>query len=518
MSFAFQPAQSDRAASPHNLALPRTVSSFRVFKATAAFALGAIVGWPFALVLAVPFVLEEVLLPSGNLIRGDRYIKHATGRLTSFMKACLVAGSIAIPTVIVDSLFYGKFALVPFNIVAYNILSAKRGAGPELYGVEPAWYYLANLALNVGPIVLFLALGALPALLFVWIVDRSRLASLAADSSANNKEGKSLISSSKLTLLVMRILPFYLWLGLLSTQAHKEERFMFPAYTSLCFNAALTLELGVGVVEKVVLSILRYTSSDKGQPNSLAGPLTSLPNLVALSLLIPSAIFSLLRVMGVVDAYSAPVSTLYYLNNEADTIRSLFTKSNQPIYLEDLFNSNPIPEKAPEKLNVCYGKEWYRFPTSFLIPNGYQGQFIQSEFTGILPKHFPLSTSDNLLEVTRRSESSFNDLNQQEISGRFIDVDTECHLLIDSDQKVESELEPNYLRRSKEWQPLFCAGMMDGEASKSVQTGKLATIARILWIPERKQLTVWKRFCLLSNKSLMKGQAEDEDEEDESLL
>ena len=55
---------------------------------------------------------------------------------------------------------------------------------------------------------------------------------------------------------------------------------------------------------------------------------------------------------------------------------------------------------APQGINVCVGKEWYRFPSSFYFPTlqakaeGEEAprvrlQFVKSSFGGQLPQHFP---------------------------------------------------------------------------------------------------------------------------------
>jgi len=44
-------------------------------------------------------------------------------------------------------------------------------------------------------------------------------------------------------------------------------------------------------------------------------------------------------------------------------------------------------EGMPEDM-VCLGKEWYRFPSSFLLPEGVRAKFIKSEFSGLLPGEF----------------------------------------------------------------------------------------------------------------------------------
>jgi len=40
-------------------------------------------------------------------------------------------------------------------------------------------------------------------------------------------------------------------------------------------------------------------------------------------------------------------------------------------------------------VNICVGKEWYRFPSNFFLPSeNIQLQFIKSKFDGLLPKPF----------------------------------------------------------------------------------------------------------------------------------
>lgn len=102
---------------------------------------------------------------------------------------------------------------------------------------------------------------ALPALVVTYFVDRKRLGFVRP----------TVHESSPFTILAIRLVPFYLWLGILTFQAHKEERFMFPAYPLLCFNAAVTLYLLRGWQEaffikltnspyRVSLDFLEHTS------------------------------------------------------------------------------------------------------------------------------------------------------------------------------------------------------------------------------------------------------------------
>ena len=75
--------------------------------------------------------------------------------------------------------------------------------------------------------------------------------------------------SSPFTLLAMRLFPLYLWLGILTAQPHKEERFMFPAYPLICFNAAVTLYLARGWLE---VAYIKATASPY-QVSAMSGSL-----------------------------------------------------------------------------------------------------------------------------------------------------------------------------------------------------------------------------------------------------
>ena len=142
----------------------------------------------------------------------------------------------------IDSYFYGRLVVIPWNIISYNLFS--KSGGPELYGTEPWYYYLLNGALNAN-ILLPMAIISLPAVLLTQIIEPKRL--------LITKPGHSNAAS----LLAMRLLPFYLWFGVLSLQPHKEERFGFPAFPLICFNAALTLGLARAAMESIYVKVTR---------------------------------------------------------------------------------------------------------------------------------------------------------------------------------------------------------------------------------------------------------------------
>lgn len=144
--------------------------------------------------------------------------------------------------VAIDYLAYGKLVIVPLNIIKYNVF-ADSSRGPDLYGTEPPSYYILNGILNFN--ILFpLALASLPALAITNVFDYRRLGGRPSPGQ-----------SSPYTIMSLRLLPFYLWFGLLTAQAHKEERFMFPAFPLVCFNAATTLYLSRGWFERAFIKI-----------------------------------------------------------------------------------------------------------------------------------------------------------------------------------------------------------------------------------------------------------------------
>lgn len=281
LSFAFYPSRSAKERFPSNVNLPST-PPYRLLGAVGAFALGTLWGWPFALFLSVPFVFEEIFLASGLLVPTSKLTNLWIARTINGVKVASVAALTAVPLVLMDTLAYGRPVLVPVNIVVYNILSARRGAGPDLYGVEPWYFYLLNLTLNFGPILL-LSIFSIPALGLTLIVDRRRLQPLELSSKSIQKgHPDGLQGSSEALLLTLRLLPQYLWMGLLTSQAHKEERFMFPAYPLLCFNAAVSIYLFRSCLERVYTKCTKSTYKVSGvQMFSL--PLLSSAPLLTLS-------------------------------------------------------------------------------------------------------------------------------------------------------------------------------------------------------------------------------------------
>ncbi|KAK7058438.1 mannosyltransferase [Paramarasmius palmivorus] len=471
-----------------------TRNAYRTLIATILFATGAIVGWPFALALAIPFVFEELFVLSGDRVSASARGTWMLNRWKRFFGASALAALIFIPVIGIDSLAYGKLSVVPFNIINYNVLSTS-GRGPELYGTSPPSYYISNLLINFNVILPF-ALLSLPALGVTYLVDKGRLGVVKVSSD----------ESSPFLVLALRLAPFYLWLGILTAQPHKEERFMFPAYTLLAFNGAVTLYLVRGWMETAFIKVTR--SPYRASRTSMFSSFTS-------SVVVVSALLSVSRIMANWYYYHAPMGVALHFETKElpwllNTTGILPPPPQAKTRTKSHYDEEPTIDLTPIKdfnLTLCYGKEWHRFPSHFLVPNGVNVEFIQHDFRGLLPGHFPEWNGDEQsvgLGLWRRPQTRIqpegvNDLNQEDPS-HYVPVSS-CDYLVDLDfpeHPVESELEPRYAIQ-KDWARVTCQPFLDGRFSP--------LLSRILWAPgERwRQLNSWGDYCLLRNKGLVES-------------
>jgi alpha-1,2-mannosyltransferase len=248
---------------------------------------------------------------------------------------------------------------VPLNIVLYNVISGG-SKGPNIYGVEPWHYYLRNLALNFN-IWFFLALCALP-LFLLQNIFRPK-------------------STLPLTRGIAFLTPFYLWLSIFTLQPHKEERFMYPAYPALAFNAAMTFHLLFSYLGTALPSGSKGNSSP---PQWMMYPVIACV-MGALNL-------GAFRAIGLMTAYSAPLEVYAPLQR---------------------------PEISSTGNNVCLGKEWYRFPSSYHLPSHMRAKFIKSEFSGLLPGEFSEAKGAGVFPETWTVPSGMNDENRED-PGKYV--------------------------------------------------------------------------------------------------
>jgi alpha-1,2-mannosyltransferase len=321
----------------------------------------------------------------------------------------------------------------------YNVFGGS-GKGPDLYGVEPWHFYVRNLALNFN-IWFFLALGALPLILIQHIVIHKT------------------VSHQTLLRSIVFVSPFYLWLGIFTLQPHKEERFMYPAYPALALNAAIALH--------IVLANLGSTDPSRFVsriPARLKLAMVSIPLLLSFDV-------GVLRTIGTFTAYSAPLSVYTPLHSAG------------------------VSQRGDR---VCLGKEWYRFPSSYLLPDGVRPAFIKSEFTGLLPGEFSeAAVGFGLFPGTWLVPAGMNDANVEDPS-KYTDIQ-HCTFLVDSRlaSAEPTALEPAYADDTATWETIKCVPFMD-----AARTG---TVGRLLWMPDlpgvpRAWRREWGEYCLLRRK------------------
>ncbi|KAI0756565.1 asparagine-linked glycosylation 9 protein isoform a [Daedaleopsis nitida] len=481
-------------ASAYALEPPKNSDMRRTLFATLAFAAGAIVGWPFALAVAIPFVFEQLFLTGADTVTSESRASWIYGRWNRMITSAGIAALLFVPVVALDTLFYGKLSIVPWNIISYNVFPDPQ-RGPELYGTEPVHFYLSNLLLNFNVLVPF-ALLALPALVITYRVDNKRL----------GERYQFVNRSSPYALLAVRLAPAYLWVAIMTAQKHKEERFMYPIYPLICFNAAVTVYLMRGWLETAFIAVTN--SPYKASRSSLFSQFT-------LSVVATTCVLSVSRIMAQWKYYHSPMSVTFALE-AAEVPRLLNTTGH--IFLPPPFE----PEEGSKRrstsrdeddmpridlsliqdwgLRLCVGKEWHRFPGHFLVPDGVRVDWVKSGFDGMLPGHFAETSRHggllNRLQGTMVVPKGLNDLNR-EAPEFYVDVQS-CDYLLDLDfplHPTAGRHEPRYVADEATWARVECQPFLDAHHS--------SMLTRTLWMPGElwQARNSYGEFCLLRHKA-----------------
>ncbi|TXT09120.1 hypothetical protein VHUM_02594 [Vanrija humicola] len=458
----------------------------RAFRATLFTAIGAIVGWPFAAALGIPFVLEYAFLAAGETVLPKDRLPWGSKRLSTLVGAIVVSAAVAIPVALFDSWAYGRFTFPTLNIVFYNLFSSN---GPDLYGTESASYYFLNLFLNFN-FLAPLALLSLPALVVTYNFDFRRL----GKTQMKPKEGET----SPYTLLAVRLSPFYLWLAILTLQSHKEERFMYPAYPLLVFNAAVTVFLVKGWLETAFVKITK-SPYRAGQTNLFS-------QFSFLAIIIPS-ILSIGRIFALFQFYHAPFDVAAHF--QYTTIPNILSgmgympipppKGVKP--REDHVHEwdfAPLAE-LENPVTVCFGSEWHRFPSSYLFPEGVELRWIKSEFDGMMPRPWDKSEAVGLWPRAETRVAHFGRFNGENKAsaepGTYVPIEQCTHLVtLSLPSQTPTALEPDYSLDEEHWSREYCTTFLDGASSK--------WWSRLIWLPANigDKGRVYGDYCLLRRK------------------
>ncbi|KAI1434483.1 mannosyl transferase [Xylaria sp. CBS 124048] len=404
------------------------------------FAVGGILGWPFASALCAPFMLEEAVFA----LMSDR--ERFWGTMLRVGRGVIAGLLLVLGDAMINAFFYHKLEIVSWNIVKYNIFSST--GGPNLYGTEPWTFYFRNLAINFN-IWFVLALLSLPLFLLQKIV------------TTKNHGFQSGLRT------VVFLTPFYMWLGIFTLQPHKEERFMYPAYPFLALNAAVAFH--------IILSA--FGSSD---PKTIVGKIPARLKLAVVALvLLVSLDLGLTRILGIYTAYSAPLRLYEPLGAGVTGEHGLGGRGD----------------------NVCFGKEWYRFPSSYFLPRDMHAKFIRSEFRGLLPGEFSeAQTGFGFFSGTWLPTSGLNDRNEEDMA-KYVDI-RQCSFLVDTQYPENLDPlpphEPDYVADGDNWDIVKCEPFLDAS--------KTPFLSRVLWVPEsslvpERYRRKWGWHCLLQRRA-----------------
>jgi len=239
---------------------------------------------------------------------------------------------------------------------------------------------------------------------------------------------------------------------------------MFVAYPALCVNAAISYH--------VVLTLWGSLSA-----RLTSGKVQEFLNWVVLAAPLSLAVMaSISRILAVTSGYSAPLHVYSALPSDAQGY-------------------------------LCLAKEWYRFPSSYFLPDGMRVKFVKSAFDGLLPGEFPEIGDPWSWPGTWMIPSGMNDENKGDPSKyvltslppkaimsklMLLQVSLElCDYMVESyfSRPVE-EFEPDYALDQGQWESVYCENFLD-----SAQTGMLGrTLWMPRWVPIKKS---WGKYCLL---------------------
>ncbi|XP_023535248.1 dol-P-Man:Man(6)GlcNAc(2)-PP-Dol alpha-1,2-mannosyltransferase-like [Cucurbita pepo subsp. pepo] len=339
--------------------------------AVAVAAAGVILGWPFSILVFLPVTLYA--------LRSKFKEAFLAGALTSIVLLAL--------SLLVDYYYYKRWTSSVLNLLIYNVLG---GGESHLYGTEGPLFYLRNgfNNFNVCFVLALLFLGILPISRKKYVPD-----------------------------LLVVISPIYIWLGFMTLQPHKEERFLYPIYPLICVAASAVIECFPDFFRD------KYNPHD----NSVLVVIAKVLRPLALGLILCA---SHARTFSLINGYSAPLEVYKVLSHH-----------------EDVGTGSTI----------CVGSEWHRFPSSFFVPDYVQEvRWIDDGFRGLLP--FPFNST---LGGTAAAPPYFNNKNKASDKQYLRDLD-ECTFL------VELQLDRPYASRGSDtskWEAVAAWPYLDREFS-----------------------------------------------------
>uniref|UniRef100_A0A6N2NH03 Mannosyltransferase n=1 Tax=Salix viminalis TaxID=40686 RepID=A0A6N2NH03_SALVM len=386
----------------------------RPASAVAVAAAGVILGWPFSILAFLPITIYSLA----------RRFKQ------TFLAGAVTSLVLLVLSVLVDYYYYKRWTSSVLNLLQYNVLG---GGESHLYGIEGPIFYLRNGFNNFN---FCFILGLLfPAFLPI----------------ARRKYAPDLL---------IVVSPLYIWLGFMSLQPHKEERFVFhtiaskflaalfvPDFSVITHAIFLYKEVGwshdkvevplsniplVCVAASAVIESFPDLFRDKYNPHDNSWPVVIAKFIrpVVLGLILSA---SHARTFSLINGYGAPLETYKILE-----------------HYDDVGTGSTL----------CVGSEWHRFPSSFFVPEYIsEVRWIDDGFRGLLPLPF-----NSTLGGTAAAPPHFNNKNKASDEQFLRDIEA-CTFL------VELQLNRPYPTRGSDlstWEPIAALPYLDREFSPSM--------------------------------------------------
>lgn len=213
--------------------------------------------------------------------------------------------------------------------------------------------------------------------------------------------------------------PLLIWFAIFFYQPHKEERFLYPIY------------------HLISISFAQFMSCETFNYNKLFKLFKLILNI--LTILLTSLLF-LSRVNNLNSNYSAPLKIFKYLSDST-------TLSN-------------LPE------NICLGREWYHYPSSFFLNNNQRLKFTKSNFNGMLPNDFIepiINNFEGLVNSTSKISNDFNNLNI--FNPNSIINPNDCNYFIDIDKITSIDDKSNL----NDYFIIICEDLIDQDSKSGIE-------------------------------------------------
>ena len=385
-------------------------------------------GWPFVGVIYFTFGIHMLFVRYGE--------KGAAGVVSLAAQGAAILALNAAYACSVDSLMYGKLTSPTWNIIVYNA----GGNGDTLYGEAPLKYYLNNLMLTMG--------ASWPtAMTAPWIYLKEYL----SQPPVSKPQARRVLGVFA-TLAISTLL----WLGMLFSRPHKEERFLYPAYPLIALmsvSAAVYISDLVGQVvsqiagERTPLSIVEEfrivkeirDSPGKKSSEKLEEMKEKVKGRDSLSYKLKHAVILSFLLGTVTLGFSRTYSNFTNYGGYMQVWREAYKSVPALAKAQGEINFS-----KSEALQVCTGSEWYYFPSHFFLPDKARLAFVRDGFYGQLPQHYD-GSAGILAGTSRAPKQPMNDQNKEEF-GRYIAVD-ECDFVVSTVSATREEDTTPMLRK-----------------------------------------------------------------------